>query len=368
MKIFVINPGSTSTKFSLYENETEIWKTTVHHPAEELIAFHHPNEQLEYRNNAMHRAIAEAGIPMEFDAVIGRGGLLRPTPGGVYEVDDLIKHDLIHAEMEHVCNLGALLADDLAKECGCRSFIADPEVVDEFMPEARYSGLPQIERRSVFHALNGKAVARRYAKSIDRPYDELNLIVVHMGGGISVAAHRRGKVVDVNNALNGDGPFSPERAGTIPADQFAELCFSGKYTLREVKKMLNGRGGLAAHLGTNDARLIEDKALAGEEPYRSVLNAMIYAVAKEVGSRSVALRGKVDAIIITGGIAHSKYIVDQLVDWAGFIAPVVIRPGEDEMGSLAYNAYCALTGELPISVYDPDGTRVKECVEAEAMA
>jgi len=368
MKIFVINPGSTSTKFSLYKGETPVWNTTVHHPADELAAFAHPNDQLQYRNDAMHRAIAEAGLDTDFDAVIGRGGLLRPTPGGVYEVDDLIKHDLINAKMEHVCNLGALLADILAKECGCRSFIADPEVVDEFMPEARLCGIPEIERRSVFHALNGKAVARRYAREIERDYNELNLIVVHMGGGISVAAHRMGKVVDVNNALNGDGPFSPERAGTIPADQFAELCFSGKYTLREVKNMLNGRGGLAAHLGTNDVRLIEEKALAGEEPFKSVLEGMLYTTAREIGARSVALRGKVDAIIITGGIAHSRYCVDRLIDWAGFIGPVVVRPGEDEMGSLAFNAYGALTGDLPIITYDPDGTRCHQKAEAEAEA
>lgn len=358
MKIFVINPGSTSTKFSVSDGQAMIWNTTVHHPADELAGFNHPNEQLDYRNRAMHRAIEEAGLDIsEFDAVIGRGGLLRPTPGGVYEVDEYIIHDLVHAEMEHVCNLGALLADILAKEVGCRSFIADPEVVDEFMPEARLSGLPMLERRSVFHALNGKAVARLYAREIGRRYDELNLIVVHMGGGISVAAHRMGKVVDVNNALNGDGPYAPERAGTLPADQFAELCFSGKYTLREIKKMINGRGGLAAHLGTNDTRLIEQKALVGEEPYKGVLEGMLYGTAREIGARSVALRGKVDAIIITGGIAHSKYCVDRIVEWAGFIGPVVVRPGEDEMFSLAFNAACALTGELPISIYDPDGTR-----------
>ena len=351
MKIFVINPGSTSTKFSVSDGQAMIWNTTVHHPADELAGFNHPNEQLDYRNRAMHRAIEEAGLDIsEFDAVIGRGGLLRPTPGGVYEVDEYIIHDLVHAEMEHVCNLGALLADILAKEAGCRSFIADPEVVDEFMPEARLSGLPMLERRSVFHALNGKAVARLYAREIGRRYDELNLIVVHMGGGISVAAHRMGKVVDVNNALNGDGPYAPERAGTLPADQFAELCFSGKYTLREIKKMINGRGGLAAHLGTNDTRLIEQKALAGEEPYKGVLEGMLYGTAREIGARSVALRGKVDAIIITGGIAHSKYCVDRIVEWAGFIGPVVVRPGEDEMFSLAFNAACALTGELPISI------------------
>lgn len=359
-RIFVINPGSTSTKFSVYEDETPVWNLSVHHPADELAQFRHANDQLDYRDAAMHRAIAEAGIDTNFDAVIGRGGLLRPTPGGVYEVDELIKHDLIHAEMEHVCNLGGLLAENLAREVGCKAYIADPEVVDEFMPEARLSGIPEINRRSVFHALNGKAVARRCSKELGRPYDQLNLIVVHMGGGISVAAHRMGRVVDTNNALNGDGPFSPERAGTIPGDQFAELCYSGKYTLYEIKKMLNGRGGLSAHLGTNDTRFIEDKAIAGEEPYRSVLDAMLYGVAKEIGARSIALRGKVDAIIITGGIAHSKYCVNKIVDWAGFIGPVIVRPGEDEMWALAFNAYGALTGELPVRKYDPDGLLSEE--------
>ncbi|MCM1111229.1 MAG: butyrate kinase [Clostridium sp.] len=351
MKIFVINPGSTSTKFALYDGDRELWKHTTLHPVDELAHFLHPNEQFEYRRKAMYDAIREAQIPPEFDAVIGRGGLLKPTPGGVYEVDELIRRDLVNAEMEHVCNLGGLLAEDLASQCGSRAFIADPEVVDEFMPEARLSGLPELPRHSIFHALNSKAASRQYAASIGRRYEDLDLIVVHMGGGISVGAHRHGRVIDVNNALNGDGPFSPERAGTLPADQFAELCFSGKYTLREIKKMINGRGGLAAHLGLNDVRQIAERAEAGEEPYRSVLDAMIYSVAREVGARYVSLRGHVDAIIVTGGIAYSRYCVDRLKEWIDYLAPIVVRPGEDEVQSLAYNAMCALTGQLPIQKY-----------------
>lgn len=353
MKIFVINPGSTSTKFAVYNDDEEVWRVSVPHPVDEIAGFLHPMEQLEYRTKAMYDAMDKAGIKPEFDAVIGRGGLLKPTPGGVYEVDDRIIHDLVNARMEHVCNLGALMADDLARKCGCRAFIADPEVVDEFMPESRLSGIPEISRLSIFHALNSKAASRMYAESIGRRYDELNLIVVHMGGGISVGAHRHGKVIDVNNALNGDGPFSPERAGTVPADQLAELCYSGKYTLREIKKMLNGKGGLAAHLGCNDMITIAAHAEAGEEPWKGVLDAMIYSVAKEVGARFVGLRGKVDAIIITGGIAYSKYCVDKLRYWIDYLAPIVVRPGEDEVQSLAYNALCALNGKLPIQTYNP---------------
>lgn len=365
MKIFVINPGSTSTKIALYDDEKEVWRHTIHSPVEDLKNFAHANDQLEYRTNLVKKAIAEAGIDPKFDAVIGRGGLLKPTPGGVYAVDERIKHDLIHAKMEHVCNLGALIADILAKEAGCPSFIADPEVVDEFIRESRLSGIPEIQRHSIFHALNSKAVSRRYAASLGRRYEDLNLIVVHLGGGISVGAHRKGRVIDVNNALNGDGPFSPERAGTVPADQLAELCFSGKYTLSEIKKLLNGRGGLSAHLSTNDVQFIAEKAAEGIEPYKGVLDAMIYSVAKEVGARFVGLRGKVDAIIITGGIAHSKYCVDKLCSWIDYLAPIEIRAGEDEIGSLAFNAYGAMTGRLPIQVYNPDVS--KEEAEKELL-
>lgn len=231
MKIFVINPGSTSTKLALFENEKVIWAAGAHHSSEDLQHFHHVNEQYEYRRDFIFRLLAEAGIPIEFDAVIARGGLLKPTPGGVYAINEQMKYDLLHARMEHACNLGALIADEMAKKCGCSAYIADPEVVDELQPAARYTGIPEIERISIFHALNSKAVSRKYAASIGKHYEELNLIVVHLGGGISVGAHCQGRVIDVNNALNGEGPFSRRRAGTIPADQFAELCFSGKYIL-----------------------------------------------------------------------------------------------------------------------------------------
>lgn len=353
MRIFIINPGSTSTKFAVYEDEKMLWKGCVQHPVDELSQFPHVNDQLDYRINAMHKILDDAGIKPEFDVVIARGGLLKPTPGGVYRVDDKIKHDLIHAEDEHACNLGGLMADIFAAELGCPAFIADPEVVDELIPEARYSGLPGLERKSIFHALNSKAVARRYARLNGLKYEELDLIVVHLGGGISVSAHRHGKVIDVNNALDGDGPFSPERAGTLPAGSLVDLCYSGKYTHREIRKMLNGKGGLTAHLGLNDVSEVSSRAEAGEQPYKAVLDAMIYGVARQVGARAVALKGHIDAIILTGGIAHSQYVVDKLKEWIDWIAPISIRAGEDELGALAYNARAAMTGELPISVYNP---------------
>lgn len=354
MKIFVINPGSTSTKIALFIDEKPVWVAGAHHPAHELVNFRHVNEQYAYRRDFVLKLLAEAGIPLEFDAVIARGGLLKPTPGGVYAVNERMKHDLIHARMEHACNLGALIADEIARKCNCPAYIADPEVVDEFEPAARLTGIPEIERISIFHALNSKAVSRKYAASLGRHYEDLNLIVVHLGGGISVSAHRKGRVIDVNNALNGEGPFSPERAGTLPADQFAELCFSGKYTLKQVKKMLNGNGGLTAHLGTNDVVTVAQKARDGEEPYKGVLDAMLYTVAKQVGAMYVTLRGQADAIILTGGIAHSDYCVTILKEQIDYLAPVVLMPGEDEMGSLAFNALGALKGELRLQVYRPE--------------
>lgn len=354
MKILVINPGSTSTKWAVYDDRTLLWKESVNHPAEQLEKYHRVNDQLPMRTNATLHALEYAGIKPEFDCVIARGGLLKPTPSGVYNVDAVLAADLLESKLEHACNLGGLIARDVADRCGCPAFIADPEGVDELMPEARITGIPEIKRLSVFHALNTKAVARRYAWSQGHRYEDMNLILVHLGGGISVGAHRHGKVIDVNNALNGDGPFSPERAGTVPADQLVELCYSGRYNKRTIKRMLSGDGGLKAHFGTTDVKEISLRASKGEEPYKSVLDAMIYNVAKCVGERAVALRGKVDAIILTGGIAHSEYCTKGISKWINWIAPVVIRAGEDELDSLAFNAYEAMTGAVPVMKYDPD--------------
>ena len=358
-RILVINPGATSTKLAIYENEKAVWMSGAHHPTAELAAFHHSMEQHDYRMAFIRKRLADSNIDVRFDAVIGRGGLLRPLPGGVYRVNDKMKHDLINAEMDHVCNLGGLLADELARECGCPAFIADPVVVDEMQEVARYTGIPDIRRKSVFHALNSKAMARQYVASVGLKYEDVSLIVAHMGGGISISAHRKGRVIDVNNALDGEGPFSTERAGTLPAGQLVDLCFSGEYSIKQIKKMIHGRGGLTAYTGTNDMITIARDAEEGDEPTRTVLDAMLYTVAKQIGAMHVSLYGEEHAIIVTGGIAHSSYCMERLRRQIDFLAPMVVMPGENEVNSLAYNALCALTGKMEVKEYgavEPDKT------------
>ncbi len=351
MKIFVINPGSTSTKIAVYEDDKMVWMTGAHHPLNELSTFNNIYEQYEYRKNFILKRLEDAGIALDFDVVMARGGLLKPLNGGVYSINEKMKYDLIHAEMEHACNLGALIGSDIAQICGCPSYIADPVVVDEFQSESRFTGIPGMQRKSVFHALNSKAVSRLYAESIGRKYEDLNLIVAHLGGGISIGAHRKGRVIDVNNALDGEGPFSTERAGTLPAGQLVELCFSGKYTIKQIKQMLSGKGGLTAYLGTNDMVTIASMAQEGDTEYSTVLNAMIYTVAKQIGAMYVALNGEVDAIILTGGIAYSDYCIGLLRKRIDYLAPIVVKPGENEMESLAYNAIGVLKGDLPVQEY-----------------
>lgn len=357
MRVLVINPGSTSTKIAVFEDERQVWTAGAHHPVGELARFEHITDQYAYRRDFVLERMRQGGVDGKFDAVIGRGGLLKPLRGGVYTVNERMKHDLLNAEMEHACNLGALIADELAAQWGCPALTADPVVVDELLPVARVSGLPEIERRSVFHALNQKAVARRYAASAGSCYEEMNLIVAHLGGGISVGAHHRGRVIDVNNALGGEGPFTPERAGTLPAMQLAELCFSGKYTLKQIKRMICGKGGLTAWTGSNDMITIAAEAEAGRQPHATVIDAMMYAVAKQIGAMYVTLAGRVDAIIITGGIAHSTYCMELLRPQIDYLAPMVVMPGENEMLSLAYNAVKALRGELPLREYTGEDCR-----------
>ena len=351
MKILAINPGSTSTKLAIYEDGKPIWNGGAHLPIDELAKFHHIIDQYEYRRDFILKLLKEENIEVKFDAVIGRGGLLCPLKGGVYLVNEKMKQDLINATHEHACNLGALIADEIAKECGCPAYLADPVVVDEFDRRARISGFPGIQRESIFHALNQKAVARQYAASVGKKYEDLNLIVAHLGGGISVGAHRKGNVIDVNNALNGEGPISPERAGTIPAEALVNLCFSGKYDKKQICKMIHGRGGLVAFLKTNDMIDIEAKAVKGEEPYYSMVEAMNYTISKQIGAMYVALMGQVDSIILTGGIARSEYCVDKIMKQIEYLAPVTVIPGENEMQSLAFNAFGALNGELPVQEY-----------------
>ncbi len=356
MKILAINPGSTSTKIGIFEDENAILIETIRHDVEELSKFNSISEQYEFRKHFIIDTIKKNNMCIDdLDVVIGRGGLLKPIPGGVYEVNDTMIEDLkIGIQGEHASNLGGILAREISLQTKRKipAFIVDPVVVDELIEIARYSGRPELPRISIFHALNQKAVARRFAKEQGKKYEELNLIVAHLGGGITVGAHHYGKVIDVNNGLDGEGPFSPERAGTVPIGSFARLCFSGKYSLPEIRKMITGNGGIVSYLGTNDARLVEEMAYEqGNEKARSVFEAMAYQIAKEIGAYSAVLMGKVDGILITGGIAYSKRLIELISSRVSFIGPIYVYPGEDEMKALAESAYLAMKNELEIKIY-----------------
>lgn len=359
MKILAINPGSTSTKIAVYEDTTPLLVRNIRHSVEELSHFPRVIDQFEFRKNLVLEALQENGIPFEFDAIVGRGGLLKPIPGGVYEVNDAMLDDIANAMRSHACNLGCLIASELATLLpGCRAFIADPGVVDELDEIARITGSPLMPRITIWHALNQRAIARRYAAELtasspERPvrYEDLNLIICHLGGGISVGTHHHGRCIDVNNALDGEGPFSPERAGTLPAGPLIDLCYSHRFRKDELKKRISGHAGLTAHLGTTDIPAIIKSIDEGDEKAELVLNAMIYQVAKSVGAAAVVLYGKVDAILLTGGIAHSDYVTSRLKERVSFLAPVHVYPGEDELEALVANALGALRGELPIQVY-----------------
>ena len=352
MKILVINPGSTSTKIAVYENETPLLVRNISHTVEELSVYSQVVDQFEFRKNLVLQELEANKIPFDFDAVIGRGGLVKPIPGGVYEVNEAMKRDTVHAMRTHACNLGGLIADKLASSLpNCRAFIADPGVVDELEDIARITGSPLMPKITIWHALNQKAIARRFAREQGTQYEDLDLIICHLGGGISTAVHRHGRAIDANNALDGEGPFSPERAGTLPAGQLIDLCFSGQHTKDELKKRISGRAGLAAHLGTTDIPTVIRSIEAGDHHAKLILDAMIYNIAKEIGAAATVLYGKADAILLTGGIAHSDYVISRLKERISFIAPVYVYPGEDELEALALNALGALRGELPIQVY-----------------
>lgn len=355
MRILAINPGSTSTKIAVYDDVNEVFTKTLRHNVEELAPYKNVIEQFEFRKKIIMEALSEQNIDTEsIDAVVGRGGLLKPIPGGVYRVNSEMIKDLKEMKRgEHASNLGGILAFEIAKTLtkDVPSFIVDPVVVDELQDLARISGLPELPRVSIFHALNQKAVAHRYAREIGKKYEDLNLIIAHLGGGCSIGAHEKGNVIDVNNALNGDGPFSPERSGGLPVLALAELCFSGKLSFGEVKKMIAGKGGMVAYLGSNDAYKAELAAKAGDKKSALIFEAMGYQIAKEIGGAATVLRGKVDQIIITGGIAKSDMMCSWIKERVDFIAPVTVYPGEDEMQALAEGAYYALTGEYEIKNY-----------------
>ena len=347
-KILSVNPGSTSTKFAVYEDETLVCLHTIRHSAEELKPYKTLFDQFEFRKNLMLDYLQKDGIDLsDLSVVVGRGGMVRPLESGVYKVNDRLIADLKSAHTaEHASNLGGVIAREIADSIpNCEAYIADPIVVDEYQDVARISGLPQIPRKSQFHALNHKAIARKYAAANGTSYDKLKLVIAHLGGGISVAAHKNGRVIDSNQGLDGYGPFSPERAGTLDAGQLVELCFSGKYTHEEIRKLLVGNGGLMAHLGINEELVAEKKAVMGDEKATLVLEAMAYNVAKEIGAMLAVLHGEADAVILTGGIAYSLYIVEYIKTMISPMVKVAVYPGEDEMEALAMSGLRVLRGE-----------------------
>lgn len=346
-RILVINPGSTSTKIGVYDNDQLVFENTLRHQAEKLAQFTSVIDQYNFRKDAILSSLEVGGIQLtDLDAVCGRGGLLRPISGGTYMVNKAMLTDLKKGfSGQHASNLGGILANEIAAEVKIPAFIVDPVVVDEMQPIARISGFAPISRKSIFHALNQKAVARRYAKQVGKNYDELRLIVTHMGGGITVGAHCYGKVIDVNNGLHGDGPFSPERAGTVPIGELVDLCYSGTYFRKEIMAKLVGQGGLVGYLGTNDAVTVEKRIAAGDEKAALLYEAMAYQVAKEIGSAATVLEGKVDAILLTGGLAYGKEYVDMITNRVGWISEVITYPGEDELQALAEGALRVMNGE-----------------------
>lgn len=352
-RILIINPGSTSTKIGIFDNEFSVFEKTIRHEAKVINSFSNIIDQYEFRKNTILETLDKEGINIsKLSAVCGRGGLLRPIEGGTYAVNKTMLADLRSGfSGQHASNLGGIIAYEIASGLNIPSFIVDPVVVDELEPIARISGFSLIERKSIFHALNQKAVARRVAKELGRKYQELNLIVTHMGGGITVGVHKQGKVIDVNNGLHGDGPFSPERAGTVPAGDLIALCFSGEHYREEIMKRLVGQGGLVGYLGTNDAVEVEKRIEAGDEEAKMVYDAMAYQVAKEIGAASAVLSGKVDAIILTGGLAYGKGFVKSITDRINWIADTIVHPGENELQALAEGALRVLRGEEDVKFY-----------------
>jgi butyrate kinase len=352
--IIAINPGSTSTKIAVYRNKECIFEENIKHSAEDLAPFEKITDQFEFRKKAILARLDLVKFDREKVRVImGRGGLVRPIESGVYRVNEKMKYDLVHSPVgEHASNLGGFIAEDLAKDFPhADALICDPVVTDEMDEIAHVSGHPVFQRRSVFHALNQKATARRHSTAVGKKYEELNLIVVHLGGGISIGAHQNGRVVDVNHAIGGEGPFSPERAGGVSVIDAVKLAYSGKYTEKEFTKMLIGQGGLCAHLGTNNAYEVEQRVKNNDPQATLVYEAMAYQVSKFIGVMAVALKGKVDGILITGGIAYDKWFVGKLKEYAGWIGPFFIYPGENEMEALAMNSLRVVQGEVEVKEY-----------------
>jgi len=353
-RILAINPGSTSTKLAIYEDEQCVFKASVKHDSDVILSFNHVIDQYDFRMKAILEELEKDNIDLStLNAVVGRGGMLKPIPSGTYEVTEKMLFDMKEAKRgEHASNLGCLIAKHIADQYHLPSFIVDPVAVDEMEDIARFTGMPEIKRDSLFHALNQKAVARKVAKDLNKPYESLDLVIAHLGGGISIAAHHLGKVIDVNNALDGDGPMSPERSGEVPMGPLYKMALSGKYTLREIQRKNYGQGGLVAYLGTNDGATIMKRIKEGDEKARFIHEVMCYQIAKEIGAYSTVLKGHVDGIVLTGGLAYNKLTVELIKERVQFIAPVLVYPGEDEMEALALGALRVLQGEEAAKKYE----------------
>ena len=363
-RILVVNTGSTSTKIGLFDEGKKLFERNISHSAREISVYASVLDQRDMRRDAITDFLAEKNIPLEsIDIVMSRGGLVTPIRTGVYEINDEMKAALREGKNGmHACCLCGLIAAEVCDKINeakaakgmaadCKAYIADPPMADEMVPEAKLGGLPEFPRRTLFHALNSRAMVRRYARSIGKTNKDVTVIVAHLGGGSSVSLHAKGYVIDCNDALGGDGPMSPERAGSVPAFPLVDMCFSGQYTKAEIKKMLVGKGGAVGHLGTNDFREVENRAVAGEPAYVEFLNAFCISVAKYIGAMATVVGGKVDAIILTGGIAYGKSITRPITKMVQFIAPVEVYPGENELESLAENGYGILGGEFEVKTY-----------------
>lgn len=343
--ILTINPGSTSTKIALFKDNELEFEQVLRHPAEELNQFSKLIDQYEYRKEKIINFLEEKNITLkDLDAISCRGGLIGPIPSGTYTINDSL-FTRLSTDVVHASNLAGIIGYNLSKELGIPSYITDPVTVDEMAPIAKVTGIPGIERKSKFHALNQKAIARRAAKQLNRKYDESNFIVIHIGGGISIGAHEKGKVIDVNNVIDGDGPMAPTRAGSIPVEAVIDLCFSGKYTRTELKEYVSQRAGLTDYLGTSDVRDVQEMMEQGNEQAKMLYEAMAYQICKNVGAMATVLKGKINAIVVTGGVAYSKQFIRLLKERIDFLGEVIVIPGEEEMLALAEGALRVLTGE-----------------------
>ncbi len=358
--LLIINPGSTSTKIAIYENKNQVLVKILKHNYENLLNYKKVINQKQFRKNIILETLIENQIDIKkIDAIVARGGLLHSLSGGTYLINQLMIDDLLNAEYgEHAANLGAIIADELAKQWNIPAYIVDPVVVDEMLPISKVTGLPEIKRKSIFHALNQKSVARKAAQKIGKSYDMSNFIVCHMGGGISVGAHHLGKVVDVNNGFDGEGPFTPERSGSLPVGDLVALCFSKDMTEEIIKKKIVGNGGLVAHLGTNSLIEVEKMIESGNKHAAFIFDALVYSISKEIGKMSVSIKGNVDAIILTGGLANSKKLVTNISNYVDWIAQVEVYPGENELIALVEGALRVFNKEEDVKTYNREGTFV----------